>query len=751
MTTSSCNRKGLALRALLVSAIAAAIAFAQPAAAQGLHVSGTNVVEGNGNTFIMRGVNHGHAWFMNRTSAFADIKSYNSNVVRVVLSSGRWGTTNTPADVANVVSLCKANRMICVLENHDTTGYGEDGAAISLDAAVDYFATLQSVLAGQEDYVIINPGNEPIGNNNATQWISATTNAIRRLRSLGFQHLIMIDAPNWGQDWQYVMRDSAQTIWASDPNQNLVFSIHMYGVFNTPTAITSYLNTFRSAGLPLVIGEFGYRNNNSSNVDHDTVLAEAEARGMGYIGWSWCGNNEPYLDMVVNWDRNNLSPWGQRILNGPNGIVATAREATIFGTTTSYGLTVARAGTGGGTVTSSSGGINCGTACTASYPSGTSVTLTATAASGSGFAGWSGACVGTSATCVVSMTAARTVTATFNAVSTSYTLNVARGGTGSGTVTGPSINCGTSCTSAYASNTSVTLTATAASGSTFSSWSGCTSASGATCVVAMTQNRSVVATFTSVGTNYAVTVTKAGTGSGTVTSNTGGINCGTTCSATYASGSTVTLTAAAASGSTFGGWSGACTGTSTTCVLSMTAQRTVTATFNGAPTAYGLTVLKAGAGAGTVTGSGINCGLTCTASYASGTSVTLTATAASGSAFASWSGCASTSGATCTVSMTANRTVTATFNTSGGGTAPCANAITFTGNTNNFNTTGAVCYRTAQTINGWGCYNMDGRTVSVNNTAVTCGRMPLPAKWSDGYYYFSVTAGAYPWAGIYAW
>jgi mannan endo-1,4-beta-mannosidase len=591
-------------------------------------------------------------------------------VVRVVLSGGRW-TTNTPADVANIVSICKANKVICVLEDHDTTGYGEDGAAYTLDQAVSYFATLQSVLAGQEDYIIINPGNEPIGNNNPTQWISATTSAITRLRGLGFQHLIMIDAPNWGQDWQYVMRDSAQTIWASDPNANLVFSIHMYGVFNTPASITSYLDTFRTAGLPLVIGEFGYRNNNTANVDHDTVMAEAQARGLGYIGWSWCGNNDPYLDMAVNWDKNNLSPWGQRFFNGANGIVATAREATIFGTGTSYGLTVAKAGTGTGTVTSSTGGINCGTTCTASYASGTSVTLTATAASGSGFGGWSGACTGTSSTCVVSMTAARTVTATFSVVSTSYSLTVSKNGTGSGTITSNmgAINCGSTCSATYASGTTVTLTATVASGSTFVSWSGCSSTSGATCTVSMTQARTVTATFNSTGTSYTLNVTKAGTGSGTVTSNTGGINCGSTCSATYASGTTVTLTATAASGSTF----------------------------------------------------------------------------------ASWSGCTSSSGATCTASMTQARTATATFNTSGTGTTPCANPITFTGNTNNFNTTGPVCYRTSQTINGWGCFNMDGRTLSVNNTAMTCGQMPLPAKWSDGYTYFAATAGTYPWAGIYVW
>jgi hypothetical protein len=79
--------------------------------------------------------------------------------------------------------------------------------------------------------------------------------------------------------------------------------------------------------------------------------------------------------------------------------------------------------------------------------------------------------------------------------------------------------------------------------------------------------------------NFTLTVSKAGTGSGTVTGS--GINCGSTCSASYASGTSVTLTAAAASGSTFGGWSGACSGTATTCTVSMTAARSVTATFSG--------------------------------------------------------------------------------------------------------------------------------------------------------------------------
>jgi len=100
--------------------------------------------------------------------------------------------------------------------------------------------------------------------------------------------------------------------------------------------------------------------------------------------------------------------------------------------------------------------------------------------------------------------------------------------------------------------------------------------------------------------------------------------------------------------------------------------------------------------------------------------------------------------------MTAARNVTATFNTSGGIGDTSANPITFTGNTGNFNTTGAACYRTNATINGWGCSNFDGRTVTVGGVARTCGQLPL-TRSADGYYYFAVTAGSFPWASLYYW
>lgn len=297
----------------------------------GLRVSGTRVVEANGAAFVMRGTSHAHVWYPTQTSSFANIKSLGANTVRVVLGSGqRWGPST---DVAAIVSLCKQNRLICVLEAHDTTGYGEEGAAATLDQAVTYWISQKSALVGQENYVVLNIGNEPFGNNQTVSatWATATSNAITRLRGNGFNHLIMVDAPMWGQDWQNIMRDNAASVEAADPDHNTVFSIHMYGVYDTAAEINAYFDAFASAGLPLVVGEFGF-NHSDGNPDEDTIMAQAQARGIGYIGWSWSGNGGgvEYLDMVTSFNPAQLTSWGERIFNGANGIRQTSREATIY-------------------------------------------------------------------------------------------------------------------------------------------------------------------------------------------------------------------------------------------------------------------------------------------------------------------------------------------------------------------------------------------------------------------------------------
>lgn len=164
-------------------------------------------------------------------------------------------------------------------------------------------------------------------------------------------------------------------------------------------------------------------------------------------------------------------------------------------------LTVGKIGTGTGTVTSSPAGINCGTTCSANFPSGQTVTLLPLAAPGSSFAAWSGCSSVSGIYCSVVMSAKRTPQATFNAVQTSgYGLTVTVYGTRGGTVrSSPAgINCqvtGGACSKNFSLNTTVVLVATPAPGGRLQSWAGCDKFSGNRCSVKTDSQKYVTATF----------------------------------------------------------------------------------------------------------------------------------------------------------------------------------------------------------------------------------------------------------------
>jgi hypothetical protein len=158
-----------------------------------------------------------------------------------------------------------------------------------------------------------------------------------------------------------------------------------------------------------------------------------------------------------------------------------------------------------------------------------------------------------------------------------HTLAVTKAGSGAGTVTSnpPGISCGAVCSASYAENTTVALTASPEPGSWFAGWSGDADCSDG--VVTMNADKACVATFTLQ--SYTLTVSKAGGGSGTVTSSPPGISCGATCSAAFPAASQVTLRATAAGGSSFAGWSGDCAGAEATVTIVLDRHRSCVAAF----------------------------------------------------------------------------------------------------------------------------------------------------------------------------
>ena len=326
----------------------------------------------------------------------------------------------------------------------------------------------------------------------------------------------------------------------------------------------------------------------------------------------------------------------------------------------------------GGVVTG--GGLTCGTggtACSVTFASATSVTISATADTGYLFSGWGGACSGTSTTTTVAIDSAKTCTAAFTlsgSSPTTYALAVSPTPV-NGTVSGGGLTCGAGgavCQVDVASGTSVTLTATPMSGYSLTSWGGSCTGTGTTTTVLMSAARTCSATFgvgLPTGPPYTMTISPKPAG-GTIAG--AGLNCGTggnLCAVTMPAPMGLGMSAAPAAGYNFGAWTGDCSGLTTGLTVQLSGPRTCSATFIPVGATFQLNVSPAPTG-GTVTGGGITCGIggsTCQVTYGSATSVLLNAAPASGYTFAGWGGSCTGTNTSTTIQVDGIRTCTAAF------------------------------------------------------------------------------------------
>jgi hypothetical protein len=295
-------------------------------------------------------------------------------------------------------------------------------------------------------------------------------------------------------------------------------------------------------------------------------------------------------------------------------------------------LKVDKTGDGNGIVTSDLPGINCGTTCSALFPMGEIVTLTASVGNGATFTGWSGDCSGASSTCTVMIDDVKDVAANFTTPTSTTTTNrptttiiTTTSTTTTTTTTRPTTTTTQPTTTTTPSTTSTTVptttsttmttttapptTTTTTSTTTTTTVPSTTITTTTTTIPSTTTTQQTTTTTTSTTTTAPTTTTSTtpstttsttlppetfiltvtfdpnGTGEGRVTSDPPGIDCTgsgeATCSAIYTFGTDVMLTATDGLLSDFSGWTaGACTGTDPTCVLEMDSDKSARARFD---------------------------------------------------------------------------------------------------------------------------------------------------------------------------
>ena len=139
--------------------------------------------------------------------------------------------------------------------------------------------------------------------------------------------------------------------------------------------------------------------------------------GLGNNGWASISFNQPVQQRTPLSSTVNGAAAAAQVAVGLPAIRMRVQDPVAHLSGLGFTLTATKSGAGTGTVTSAPAGIDCGATCSASFSTGSTVALTATAASGSYFNGWSGACSGTGA-CNVTMDAAKSVGAEFKPTTT---------------------------------------------------------------------------------------------------------------------------------------------------------------------------------------------------------------------------------------------------------------------------------------------------------------------------------------------
>lgn len=225
---------------------------------------------------------------------------------------------------------------------------------------------------------------------------------------------------------------------AGNPNQeSYIFQFSTIPQNNIPLAQDDFFITTQDQ---VISGSVLADNGNGPDQDTENdPLQVTEINGNGsLVGTSVAGSQGGAFtirsDGTISFDPGNdfslLDQGDSRVtkvsysLSDGFGTAHATVRVTVYGNDY-YTLSVSKAGTGAGVVTSNPAGIDCGPECSGdvvNVEGGTNVTLVATPASGSIFAGWSGDCSGTDGTISITMDGMKACTARFNPSAGSYTL-----------------------------------------------------------------------------------------------------------------------------------------------------------------------------------------------------------------------------------------------------------------------------------------------------------------------------------------
>lgn len=305
-----------------------------------------NLIDPSGKPFILRGINVPFAYYFDQSfTAIDHVKATGFNSVRVVWCADNYQDNGgrcqpkdfrTAADLDRVLTKITDMQLVTVFNLQNATG---QNTVDSLNLMADYLVKedIKAVLMKHKKNVIVNIANEWMGawDKNRT-WVDGYRGVIEKLRKAGFPHVLVVDARGYGQDFSSIEEHATELMTL---DKNLIFSSHMYAVYNTDQVVQEKLQVIRTRKIPFMIGEFGCTHYDDGTGQNKTVACDAILKEtasstypIGTMAWSYAGNRsqEVDLDVFSASDWKTLSTYGEKVVNSTYGVKATSKTACYF-------------------------------------------------------------------------------------------------------------------------------------------------------------------------------------------------------------------------------------------------------------------------------------------------------------------------------------------------------------------------------------------------------------------------------------
>lgn len=290
-----------------------------------LRVDGTDIVDKNGNKFLLKGVStHGIYWYpqyINKDTFKTLRDDFNANVIRLAMYSDKNSgySENLHKKIDEGVEYAKSLGMYVIIDWHILA---DNNPNINKEAAIKFFDEMSKKYKDY-DNVLYEICNEPNGDvtwaNDIKPYAIDLINVIRK----NDDAIIIVGTPNWSQDVDVVSSDKIEN------EKNIMYALHFYADTHREN-LRSKLKAALENKLPVIVSEYGIcdaSGNGNINIAEANIWIDfLKENNISFICWNLSNKDEASSILkssttkICNWNDDELSECGKWLKSTLNSI-----------------------------------------------------------------------------------------------------------------------------------------------------------------------------------------------------------------------------------------------------------------------------------------------------------------------------------------------------------------------------------------------------------------------------------------------